>query len=44
VRRRGSSDGKTVHKLSVKDVPVEGLWSIRIYNAKGNFEKNALDA
>ena len=35
------NDGKTVHRLNVKgDVPVDGFWSISIYNAKGYFEKN----
>ncbi|MFH1345675.1 MAG: DUF1254 domain-containing protein [Pseudomonadota bacterium] len=37
-------DGKTVHKLTVKDVPVDGFWSISLYNAKGFFEKNDLNA
>lgn len=36
--------GKTVHKLTLKDVPVDGFWSISIYNAKGFFEKNGLNA
>ncbi len=35
-----ANDGKTVHKLTVKDVPVDGFWSISVYNAKGYFEKN----
>jgi hypothetical protein len=35
---------KTVHKLTVKDVPVAGFWSISLYNAKGFFEKNDLNA
>lgn len=38
------SDGKTVYKLTVKDVPVDGFWSISVYNAKGFFEKNELNA
>jgi hypothetical protein len=25
-------------------VPVDGFWSISVYNAKGYFEKNALNA
>jgi len=36
------NDGKTVYKLLVKDVPVDGFWSISVYNAKGFFEKNEL--
>jgi para-nitrobenzyl esterase len=38
------NDGRTVHKLTVKDVPVDGFWSISLYNAKGYFEKNDLNA
>jgi len=38
------NDGKTVYKLTVADVPVDGFWSISVYNAKGYFEKNALNA
>jgi para-nitrobenzyl esterase len=39
-----ANDGKTVHALTVKDVPVDGFWSISVYNENGYFEKNALDA
>ena len=39
-----STDGKTVHRLTVRDVPVDGFWSISVYNAKGFFEKNELDS
>jgi len=39
-----ANDGTTVHRLTVKDVPVDGFWSISVYNAKGFFEKNALGA
>jgi hypothetical protein len=38
------NDGATVYKLSVKDVPVDGFWSISVYNAQGFFEKNDLGA
>ena len=38
------NDGKTVYRLNVKDVPVDGFWSISVYNAQGYFEKNAYDA
>jgi hypothetical protein len=38
------NDGKTVYRLTVKDVPVDGFWSISVYNKAGFFEKNARDA
>jgi hypothetical protein len=38
------NDGKTVHKLTVKDVPVDGFWSINVYNAQGYFEPNPQNA
>jgi len=39
-----ANDGRTVHRLTVRDVPVDGFWSISVYNAKGYFEKNALNS
>lgn len=38
------NDGTTVHRLHVTDVPVDGFWSISVYNAKGFFEANPLNA
>jgi para-nitrobenzyl esterase len=38
-----ANDGRTVHKLTVKDVPVDGFWSVTVYNAEGYLEKNDLD-
>ena len=38
------NDGKTVYKLTVKDVPVDGFWSISLYNANGYYEKNPYGA
>jgi hypothetical protein len=38
------NDGQTIHRLTVKDVPVDAFWSISVYNAQGYFEKNELDA
>ncbi len=37
------NDGKTVYRLTVKDVPVDAFWSISVYNAKGYFEPNKED-
>src|SRR5690606_15644925 len=38
------NDGKTVYRLTVKDVPVDGFWSVSVYNKDGYFEKNARNA
>ena len=38
------NDCQTVHAVNVKDVPVDGFWSISVYDTKGYYEKNALDA
>ena len=38
------NDGQTIYAMNVKDVPVDGFWSISVYDAKGYYEKNALDA
>jgi hypothetical protein len=38
------NDGATVYKLSVKDVPVDGFWSISLYNAEGFFAANKFNA
>ena len=32
------------YKLTVRDVPVDGFWSISVYNADGFFERNDRDA
>lgn len=34
------NDGKTVHSLTVKDVPVDGFWSATVYNKDGYFDIN----
>ncbi len=39
-----NNDGKTIYRLHVADVPVDGFWSVSLYNAKGYYEKNAQDA
>jgi hypothetical protein len=38
------NDGATVYKLNVRNVPVDGFWSVSVYNADGFFEKNPLNA
>jgi hypothetical protein len=38
------NDGRTIYKLTAKNVPVDGFWSISLYNAKGFFQKNEYDA
>ena len=35
------NDGKTVYRLHVEDVPVDGFWSVSVYNAEGYYEPNA---
>ena len=34
------NDGKTPYCVTVKDVPVDGFWSITVYNKDGFMEKN----
>ena len=38
------NDGTTIRKLEVKDVAVDGLWSISLYGSDGFFHTNALNA
>lgn len=38
------NDGKTVYRLNVKEVPVDGFWSVSLYNAEGYYEKNPQNA
>jgi hypothetical protein len=35
------NDGSTVYRVTVDEVPVDGFWSITVYNAQGFFEANA---
>ncbi|RZT14281.1 uncharacterized protein DUF1254 [Mycobacterium sp. BK558] len=39
-----ANDGTTVHRLKVGDVPVDGFWSITVYNAEGYFTANPANA
>lgn len=37
------NDGKTPYRVTVKDVPVDGFWSITVYNKDGFMQKNDQD-
>lgn len=39
-----ANDGTTVHRLTVGDVPVDGFWSITVYNSEGYFTANPANA
>lgn len=34
------NDGHTIHRLTVRDVPVDGFWSLTVYNRAGYLEPN----
>lgn len=38
------NDGSTVYKLSVRNVPVDGFWSLTVYNSEGYFQRNEHDS
>ena len=38
------NDGTTVYRLNVKDVPVDGFWSVTVYDERGLILKNSLDS
>lgn len=38
------NDGTTVHRLTVADVPVDGFWSISVYDKAGYFAPNPQNA
>ena len=38
------NDGHAVYRLKVGEVPVNGFWSVSVYNADGYFQKNPQDA
>ncbi|MET4514377.1 hypothetical protein ABIB81_003696 [Bradyrhizobium sp. I1.7.5] len=38
------NDGNSIYKLSVEDVPIDGFWSISLYNADGYYQKNPYEA
>lgn len=37
------NDGTTIYEIEVGDVPVDGFWSISVYNAEGYYQKNDRD-
>ncbi len=39
-----ANDGRTVYRLTVKDVPVDAFWSISVYDAQGHFRQNDRNA
>jgi hypothetical protein len=39
-----ANDGNTVHRLVVKDVPVDAFWSVSVYGPDGYFHKNEQNA
>ncbi|WP_390368961.1 DUF1254 domain-containing protein [Variovorax dokdonensis] len=38
------NDGKTIYKLTAREVPVDGFWSVSVYDARGYYQKNSFDA
>jgi hypothetical protein len=38
------NDGTIVHRLTVPDVPVDGFWSVTVYNKDGYFTENPQNA
>ncbi|RYC15717.1 DUF1214 domain-containing protein [Ciceribacter ferrooxidans] len=38
------NDGKSIYRLTVKDVPVKDFWSVTVYNKDGFFTPNKLNA
>ena len=39
-----NNDGNAAYRLKVQDVPVDGFWSVSVYNAAGYYEPNKLNA
>ncbi|MFB6140343.1 MAG: DUF1214 domain-containing protein, partial [Halosimplex sp.] len=43
-RTPAQNDGTTPHTLTVEDVPVDGFWSVTVYNSDFYLEENEFDA
>jgi hypothetical protein len=39
-----NNDGAAIYRLNVKEVPVDGFWSVSVYNAEGYYEPNPYNA
>ena len=37
-----ANDGQTLHILTVREVPIDGFWSVSVYNKAGYFERDDL--
>ncbi|MCA0871313.1 DUF1214 domain-containing protein [Seohaeicola saemankumensis] len=42
-RRVAQNDGTVPHVLTLRDVPVDGFWSVTVYNERGFMEPNPAD-
>jgi hypothetical protein len=38
------NDGKAVYKLTVRNIPVDGFWSVTVYNSEGYLQPNPYNA
>ena len=38
------NDGTAIYRLTVREVPVDGFWSVTVYNSEGYIEANQFEA